>query len=454
MMLSKEVRKVLECGSPLPLLNVVCQPKRQRTAALQDATAFSGSRCRIYDLNAQRKNANVPLEQWLTRRRFLACSLAAAVAWSVAPQIVRASNKKFRACIIGHTGHGDYGHDHDLIFKGRENIEVAAVADPDAQGRAKAAARSSALRSYADYREMLQKERPNLVCITPRWTNEHRDMALAALSAGAHIYLEKPITQTLAEADEILELAAKKNLKVTVAHQVRLAPNILLLKQVLAQGLTGDLLEIRSHGKQDHRAGGEDLIVLGVHLFDLMRFFAGDPLWCSARVLQDGHEITRADAHAATENIGSVAGDDIIAEFGFSNAVYGTFFSRKKYRESAGPYGMEFIGSKGRLKVLIEMIPQISVLRESAWKPEGKTDQWRIWEQDPTLNYSASERGIPAASARVVDDWLAAIESNREPACSGVAAMKALEMAHAVFAAGLSRARAQFPLQHRHHPLG
>ena len=103
-------------------------------------------------------------------------------------------------------------------------------------------------------------------------------MAMASLRAGAHIYLEKPLTQTLAEADELLALADRTGRKIVVAHQMRLAPNILALKQAIKQGLLGELLEIRTHGKQDHRAGGEDLVVLGVHLFDLMRFFAGDPL--------------------------------------------------------------------------------------------------------------------------------------------------------------------------------
>jgi len=54
-----------------------------------------------------------------------------------------------------------------------------------------------------------------------------------------------------------------------------------------------------------------------VHLFGLMRFFAGDALWCSARVLQNGEEITLAHARAATENIGPVAGEEIMAEFAF-----------------------------------------------------------------------------------------------------------------------------------------
>jgi predicted dehydrogenase len=125
---------------------------------------------------------------------------------------------------------------------------------------------------------MLEKEKPDLVCIAPRCTDEHRAMALAAVRVGAHVYLEKPITQTLAEADELLALVDRASLRIVVAHQMRLAPNILALKTAIEQGLLGELLEIRSHGKQDHRAGGEDLVVLGVHLFDLMRFIAGDPL--------------------------------------------------------------------------------------------------------------------------------------------------------------------------------
>ena len=54
---------------------------------------------------------------------------------------------------------------------------------------------------------------------------------------------------------------------------------------------------------------------------------------------------------------------------------------------------------------------------------------------------------------RVVDDWLEAIAQNREPTCSGYAGMKALEMALAVFAAGLSRGRVELPLKARNHPL-
>jgi predicted dehydrogenase len=357
---------------------------------------------------------------------------------------------KLKAVIIGHTGHGDYGHNHDLIFNGRANIEVVAVADPDDAGRAKAVARVRAPRGYADYREMLNNERPQLVSVALRCTDEHHAMALAALKAGAHVYMEKPITETLAQADELLALAKQMGLKIAVPHQMRLAPNIVLFKQRLQEGLIGDLLEIRSHGKQDRRAGGEDLVVLGVHLFDLMRLFAGNPQWCSARILQDGHEITLKDAHAATESIGPVAGDDIVAQFKFPNGVHGTFVSREKNQTAAGPWGLELIGSKGSARILTQLVPKIYFKKPGAWTGDGNVSEWRLWADDPLTKLHNAEQ---SANERVVSDWLAAIAENREPVCGGDAATRALEMAMAVFSAGLTRGRVDFPLKNREHPL-
>jgi predicted dehydrogenase len=208
-----------------------------------------------------------------TRRQFLAASAAALST----PAFLRAADApKLKAAIIGHTGRGDYGHGLDVIFNGRPNIELVAVADAHAEGLAKMAAKLKAPRQYADYRAMLEKERPQLVAIGPRHADQHLAMGLAAVAAGAHIYMEKPITPTLAEADELLAAADKRGAKFAVAHQMRMAPNVVHLRKRISDGLIGELLEMRSWGKQDARAGGEDMIVLGSHLFDLMRLFAGD----------------------------------------------------------------------------------------------------------------------------------------------------------------------------------
>src|SRR5262245_58783752 len=95
----------------------------------------------------------------ITRRGFIAAFGAAAggVLAGEAPP------RGYRACVIGHTGRGGYGHGLDLAFQKIPGVEVVAVADPDEKGRGEATRRTGASRSYADFREMLAKERPGLV---------------------------------------------------------------------------------------------------------------------------------------------------------------------------------------------------------------------------------------------------------------------------------------------------
>src|SRR5512134_1236369 len=99
---------------------------------------------------------------------------------------------RYRAAIIGHTGAGDYGHGYDQIFNGVDPVSVEALADPDPEGRARAANRSGARRQYSDYREMLAKEKPDLVSIATRHPRHHRDMALAAIEVCRGLFIEKP----------------------------------------------------------------------------------------------------------------------------------------------------------------------------------------------------------------------------------------------------------------------
>lgn len=367
--------------------------------------------------------------------------------------ILGAENGPLRAAIIGHSGRGDYGHGLDVIFNGVPGVEVVAIADPVTGGRQAAAKRCGALRQYADYRELLPKEKPQLVSIAPRWSDQHHEMGMAALEAGAHLYMEKPITRTLAEADQLLELAERKGLKIAVAHQMRLAPSIAHLKHRMAEGLIGDVLQLRSWGKQDDRAGGEDMLVLGTHLFDMMRHLVGDPTWCTARILQDGREATRDDARAVKEQIGQVAGTDIEAQFSFTNGVLATFTSRSPLRQTVGHWGIEVIGSAATVRILMDVCPQVFIVRPGKWTATGKTDAWVPLSDDPTLHYTGEQRGFGPGNRRVVDDWLEAIRAHREPICSGRNAMRALEMVMAVYQAGLTGRRVTLPLTNRGQPL-
>jgi len=199
-------------------------------------------------------------QRW-TRRQFIhtvttASSLVAAGARANARDTI----PKLRAAVIGHTGQGDYGHGLESVFAGLPGVELVALADPDSAGRASTAARIGAPRQYADYRELLVKEQPNLVSIAMRHADQHHAIALAVLKAGAHIYCEKPFTTCPAEADELLAEAEKRGLKIAVAHTMRMAPTVVRLKQVVNEGMLGDLVELRAYGKQDRRAGGEDTL--------------------------------------------------------------------------------------------------------------------------------------------------------------------------------------------------
>ena len=104
------------------------------------------------------------------------------------------------------------------------------------------------------------------------------------------MFLEKPLCPTLAEADEMIAACEKHHVKVAIAHQTRYSPRVKVIKQMIADGKIGNLVELRGRGKEDVRGGGQDLMVLGTHILDLMRHFAGDARWCFSRIWQDGKE--------------------------------------------------------------------------------------------------------------------------------------------------------------------
>lgn len=372
-----------------------------------------------------------------------------AIALAAASVSVGAQTKELKAAVIGHTGAGDYGHGLDLVFKNLPNVRVVAVADKNDLGREKAKERIGAERAYADYREMIAKEKPNLVSVAPRWTEEHFEMVKAALDSDAHVFCEKPFTKTLRESDDLLALAAKKNLRIAVAHQMRMAPGVAALREKISKGLIGDVVQMRAFGKQDVRAGGEDMLVLGTHLFDLMRLFAGDARRCSATIWSKGELAKHADRRKATEGIGFVLGDEIEAQFEFDRGVTGNFTSRGRLREVTARWRLELYGTKGAAMILADIEPKVLVLKAGAFGGDGQRDEWSPFE---FRGDGAS--GTGAANRRLAMDWLKAIEEGREPECGGANAAQAVEMVMAVYESHLSGRRVDLPLQKREHPLG
>jgi predicted dehydrogenase len=189
------------------------------------------------------------------------------------------ARKTYRVGIIGSTGRGDYGHALDGVWSKVPGVQIVAVADADAQGREAAGKRLQVDKLYDDYRQMLAREKFDVVCVCPRWLDQREEMITAVAGAGCHIFCEKPFAVDAASADRMLAACRSAGVKVAVAHPQRATPGTREIQARLADGRLGKLLSWRACGKEDHRAGGEDMMVLGCHTFDLMSLLAGSPRW-------------------------------------------------------------------------------------------------------------------------------------------------------------------------------
>lgn len=352
--------------------------------------------------------------------------------------------KMYRAAAIGHTGAGNFGHALHTPYKNIENVDCIAVSDPDAAGREKAAAEAGASRQYTDYREMLEKEDLDIVSVCPRWPGEHVAMITACLEAGCSVYSEKPMTATLAEGDKIVAAAKAHGGKVAVAHQAVYLPATHAIKQLLEDGKIGTVQAIHASGKQDHRGGGEDMIVLGTHLFNMMRFFVGDVAWMQAHVTADGKEVAAGDAHEPTEPVGPVAGDSIRSYFAFKSGVSG-FFESRRHQAGAGRYGMEIVGSEGIFSLRGDVANRLMVYPYPVLLPADADQAWEAMDLDDTPFSGGNELAIR--------DLIGAIEADRKPISAAEDAVAALEMILGAYQSQLTGGRVQFPIANREHPL-
>jgi len=390
----------------------------------------------------------------MNRRQFLAATGAASVAAyarASASDEKKPRKQKYRACIIGDSQRGGYGHNLHLVWALRDDVEAVALADPDHRGRERHAAEAGVSRTYSDYREMLDKERPDLVSIGPRWTVHHREYVLACAEAGVHGIMEKPLAPDLEEADEMVHAVESKGLKWAIAFNFRASPVIRHVKRlVFEDGLIGQVLELRGRGKEDHRAGGEDLIVLGTHIFDMMIYFLGQPLSCMANVTVDGRQATPTDIHEATEPLGPVIGDRIHAVYEFPDNVAGFFATVKNRDGNQGRWGLDIYGTRGVVAIRMARVPEVYLLPSPSWAPDGKARRWEPFPDVPRVTFRDPRVG---QYEPIVDDLIESIEHDRVPFTSLSAGRDSLEMIQAVFETCLHDARVTFPLQNRSHPL-
>ena len=198
---------------------------------------------------------------------------------------------------IGFLGTGYIAGVHASILARDERVEIAAVYDLDSP-RAEQLARSAGAKVARGVVEVLAMC-DTIYITTPN--TQHTELAILAADERKHIFCEKPMATSSADAERVLQAAAKSDRVFQVGHNRRFAPVYAELKRMLTETHQahsahvkmnrGELLNPKWTG--DPKITGGFLFETTIHMFDMMRFLFGDV--ASVRALGSSHEYAEVD---------------------------------------------------------------------------------------------------------------------------------------------------------------
>jgi predicted dehydrogenase len=141
---------------------------------------------------------------------------------------------------VGVIGYGYWGPNIVRNFQALDNCDVLAICDKSQAALKRASRAYPHLPLTADFAEVLASPEIDAVAvITPVWT--HFELAKAALENGKHVFVEKPFTSNSAQAEELIELADRKNLKIMVDHTFLFSGAVRKIREVVDAGKLGPL---------------------------------------------------------------------------------------------------------------------------------------------------------------------------------------------------------------------
>ncbi len=188
---------------------------------------------------------------------------------------------------VGVIGTGSISEFHLHAYSKNPEVELAAVCDLNEDRARAAAAKFGAGTVYSDYRELLADPSIEAVSICT-WNNTHAEISIAALQAGKHVLVEKPLCRTVEEALRMQDAVRSSGKQLQVGFVRRYESKAALVRQFAEQGEFGDIYyakasTLRRLGNPGgwfadiERSGGGPLIDIGVHVIDLCWFLMGRP---------------------------------------------------------------------------------------------------------------------------------------------------------------------------------
>ena len=285
--------------------------------------------------------------------------------------------------------------------------------------------KDSSIHRYADYKEMLEKEKPELVSIATE-SGIHAEIALHCIEKGVHVIIEKPMAMSMDDANQIIQRSEEKNVKVSACHQNRFNVAVQELRKAVEAGRFGKLSHGSIHVRWNRNKGyyeqapwrgtwaqdGGALMNQCIHGIDLLR-------WMMGNEVDEVYGVTRQQFHNYLE-----AEDIGMAVVKFKNGAIGTIEGTTNVYPQNLEETLFLFGESGTAKI-----------------GGTSTNNIDVWNFADETAEDAKNKGLEEATSNVYGnghtslfaDMMDAIANDRKPYVDAVAGRNALEMILAIY---------------------
>jgi len=305
----------------------------------------------------------------------------------------------FRAGIVGCGRIGsEFDDNHAGAYAAAPEVELVALSDLDGNKLEEAGKRWGVTYLYENYQEMLRNEALDILSVCT-WNSTHLEIAREAVNHGIKaIYCEKPIADTLQNADEMIKSCHEKGVILQVNHQRRFNSFQQEVKDFLQAGKLGRIQQVTFYYTKG-------IANTGSHMFDLLRFFFGDVDWVQAAYSQN-------ESHDPND-------PNIDGAMKFKSGLFGSVQACDDWEFLI--FEMDCIGAKGRLNIThFGLGVEFYEVKESELLPGYR----ELFSSTSPVNPSVSRK--PMVSA--VEYMIACLKEGKESISSGTDGRAALEL--------------------------